>query len=237
MLREIAFDTETTGLNPLGGDRIVEIGCVEMRGNVRTDQFFHAYINPERAVPKAAEAVHGLSDDFLRDKPIFSKVVNAFLEFIGDSPLVIHNAGFDMGFINMELERCGKKPLPMERAVDTVTMARKKFPGQPASLDALCRRFNIDLSRRTKHGALLDAELLADVYLELQGGRQTLLALGAEVAFEPGVPSAASRHVNVTRRYFDITAEERAAHRAFLARLKDPAWYRFGLLEKTEDAA
>lgn len=236
MLREIAFDTETTGLNPLGGDRIVEIGCVEMIGNVRTERFFHAYINPERSVPRAAEAVHGLSDDFLRDKPVFARIVNPFLDFIGDSPLVIHNASFDMGFINMELERCGKKSLPMDRAVDTVAMARKKFPGAPASLDALCRRFNIDLSKRTKHGALLDAELLADVYLELQGGRQTLLALEAEthITITPEAITAHASTIQVERRYFSLSEEEQAAHRAFLNKLKDPAWYRFGLLEKAE---
>jgi DNA polymerase-3 subunit epsilon len=236
MLREIAFDTETTGLNPLGGDRIVEIGCVEMRGNVRTGQFFHAYINPERLVPAAAAAVHGLTDDFLRDKPVFAKVVNDFLKFIGDSPLVIHNASFDMGFINMELERCKKPLISMDRAVDTVTMARKKFPGAPASLDALCRRFNIDLSRRTQHGALLDAELLADVYLELQGGRQTLLALETDAAITvtPEVAASQTATVQIERRHFSASPEEVAAHRAFLAKLKDAAWYRFGLLEKAE---
>lgn len=235
MLREIALDTETTGLNPLGGDRMVEIGCVEMRGNVRTDKFFHAYINPERSMPRAAEEVHGLSEDFLRDKPVFSKIVGPLLEFLGDSPLVIHNAGFDMGFLNMELERCGKKSIPMDRAVDTVVMARKKFPGQPASLDALCRRFNIDLSRRTKHGALLDAELLAEVYLELQGGRQTLLALNVEEETTAEQTLAISQvSANVVRRHFSVSAEEQAAHRAFLAKLKDAAWYRFGILEKAE---
>lgn len=236
MLREIAFDTETTGLNPLGGDRIVEIGCVELRGNVRTGEFFHRYINPERAVPAAAAAVHGLTDDFLHNKPIFAKIVDDFLKFIGDSPLIIHNASFDMGFINMELERCKKPLLPMDRAVDTVAMARKKFPGSPASLDALCRRFNIDLSRRTQHGALLDAELLADVYLELQGGRQTLLALEADAPMMPHPDMAGSQTVTacVERRHFTISADELAAHRAFLQSLKDPAWYRFGLSEQPE---
>ncbi|MBY0355075.1 MAG: DNA polymerase III subunit epsilon [Rickettsiales bacterium] len=236
MLREIALDTETTGLNPKTGDRIVEIGCVEMRGNVRSGEVFHVYLNPERSMPKAAEAVHGLSDDFLRDKPLFSEIVDAFLEFIDDAPLIIHNASFDMGFLTMELERCGKAALPMQRAVDTVTMARKKFPGQPASLDALCRRFNIDNTHRTRHGALLDAELLADVYLELQGGRQTLLALEQQqedVFKQQTIVSA--REITVKRRYFSLSEEERTAHRTFLESLKDPAWYRYGVLAKSDD--
>lgn len=224
MLREITLDTETTGFHPLTGDRIVEIGCVELLGNVPSGQNFHRYLNPERSMPAAAEAVHGLSSDFLSDKPLFAEIVDDFLAFIGDAPLVIHNAPFDMGFLNMELERAGKAPLPMSRATDTVTMARKKFPGQPASLDALCRRFSIDLSRRTKHGALLDAELLAEVYLEMQGGRQTLLALEVEqesvrLSLETSTPSIA-----LERRHFTVSAEEEEAHAEFLKKLKDPIW-------------
>ena len=176
-MREIVLDTETTGFDPLTGDRIVEIGCVEVINYIPTDNQLHLYINPERDMPPGAFAVHGLSEEFLRDKPVFAQICGQFLDFIGDSRLVIHNAEFDMKFINAELVRLGIKPLPMSRALDTVGMARRKFPGAPASLDALCRRFGIDNSNRTLHGALLDAQLLGEVYLELQGGRQPDLVL------------------------------------------------------------
>ncbi len=177
MKREIVLDTETTGLDPASGHRIVEIGCVEVIGGVRSGKVFHTYLNPERDMPDEAFRVHGISAEFLKDKPVFSEKVEDFLAFIAGDPLVIHNAGFDMRFINAELQRLGFAALPMERATDTVLMARKKYPGSPASLDALCKRFEIDLSGRDKHGALLDAELLAEVYLELLGGRQAALAL------------------------------------------------------------
>jgi len=225
MKREVVLDTETTGLDPNSGHRIVEIGCVEVVGGIRTGAFFHCYLNPEREVPDEAFRVHGLSTSFLRDKPIFSEKVDEFMEFIAGDPLVIHNAGFDMRFINAELVRLGFAALPMERAVDTVLIARKKFPGSPASLDALCKRFEIDLSARTKHGALLDAELLSDVYLELMGGRQVTLVLDAGRSENAVVAVAA----NVLRgplepREFPLSAEELAAHALMLAKLKKPVW-------------
>ncbi|MBT3931852.1 MAG: DNA polymerase III subunit epsilon, partial [Rhodospirillaceae bacterium] len=176
-MREIILDTETTGLDPASGDRIVEIGCVVAQHHIPTGETYHVYVNPERDMPIEAFNVHGLSEEFLSDKPVFAEVVAAFLEFIGDSQLVIHNASFDMKFLNAELKRLGFPVLPMERSTDTVALARRTFPGAQASLDALCRRFEIDLSRREKHGALLDAELLAEVYLQLRGGRQPDLAL------------------------------------------------------------
>lgn len=223
-VREIAFDTETTGLDPEVGHRIVEIGCVEMIGHIRTGRTFHAYINPEREVPREAEAVHGLSTKFLSDKPKFSEIAQAFLEFIEDSPLVIHNAGFDMKFINHELFLAEKPTIRTERAIDTLLLARQKFPGQPNSLDALCKRFNVDLSLRTKHGALLDSELLADVYLELRGGRQTALTLHQEISLEAVTQTIIQTRVEIPHRSFDISAEDAARHRAFIEKLKNPMW-------------
>ena len=176
-MREIVLDTETTGLEPSTGDRVVEIGAVELFNHMPTGRTYHQYINPGRSMPKEAFAVHGLGDDFLRDKPRFATIAQAFLAFIGDATLVIHNAPFDMKFLNHELGLAGLPPLPMARAFDTVALARQKFPGSPASLDALCRRFGIDNSMREKHGALLDSEILAEVYLELIGGRQPDLTL------------------------------------------------------------
>lgn len=225
-MREIVLDTETTGLDPNSGHKLVEIGCVEIVDRVRTGEVFHVYINPQRDMPEEAFRVHGLSSDFLSDKPLFSAVADDFLRFVQDSPLVIHNASFDMKFINYELKAIGKEEIPMERAVDTVIMARKKFPGSPANLDALCKRFNIDLSARTKHGALLDAELLSDVYLELHGGRQSKLSLKVEsesTATEVG--SQQTRREAVPPRDFPPTAEELAAHAAFVEKkLKDALW-------------
>ncbi len=171
-MREIVLDTETTGFEPSEGHRIVEIGAVELFNHLPTGRTYHQYINPKRAMPTAAFDVHGLGDDFLRDKPEFASIAAQFLAFIADAPLVIHNASFDMKFINHELKAAGLMPLPMNRAVDTLIIARNKFPGSPASLDALCRRFGVDNSAREKHGALLDSEILAEVYLELVGGRQ-----------------------------------------------------------------
>ncbi|MCE2841825.1 MAG: DNA polymerase III subunit epsilon, partial [Novosphingobium sp.] len=179
-MREIIFDTETTGLDPRSGDRLVEIGCVEMVNRVTTGTTFHCYLNPDRDMPAAAEAVHGLSATFLSDKPRFHEKAAEFLEFIGDSMLVAHNAGFDFGFINMELEKCGLDPLGRERMIDTVALARIRHPGAKNSLDALCTRYGIDRSHRTLHGALLDAELLAQVYVELTGGRQIGLQLAVD---------------------------------------------------------
>ena len=223
MKREIILDTETTGLDPYSGHRIVEIGCVEVISGIRSGAFFHTYLNPERDVPDEAYRVHGIATEFLKDKPVFAEKVDDFLEFIGGDPLVIHNAGFDMRFINAEMERLGFPALPMTRAIDTVLIARKKFPGSPASLDALCKRFEIDLSQRTKHGALLDAELLADVYLELMGGRQVALLLEQEKA---NVALSAEILILPPRepRDFPPALEEREAHLQMLAKLKKSVW-------------
>lgn len=179
-MREVVLDTETTGFDPETGDRIVEIGAVELMGHVATGRTYHQYINPERAMPDDAFQVHGLGDEFLRDKPKFAEIGQAFLEFIGDAKLVIHNAAFDIKFLNAELKWMNLTQIPWEQAIDTLAIARKRFPGSPASLDALCRRFNIDNSSRTLHGALLDSEILAEVYLELIGGRQPDFALSAQ---------------------------------------------------------
>jgi DNA polymerase-3 subunit epsilon len=223
-MREIVLDTETTGLDPASGHRLVEIGCVELINHIRTGNYFHAYLNPERDMPREAENVHGLSAEFLKDKPLFKAVAKSFLEFIGDSTLVIHNAGFDMKFLNAELNTLGHALLPMERALDTVLMARRMFPGQPASLDSLCKRFSIDLSARTKHGALLDAELLADVYLEMRGGRQSTLGLVASAGESGEITIAFTGHTDIPERHFPPSAEELAAHKTMLGKLKNPLW-------------
>lgn len=226
-MREITLDTETTGLDPESGHRIVEIGCVEMVNRVRTGEVFHVYLNPERTMPDEAFKIHGISGEFLADKPLFNHIVEDFLEFLGDSPLVIHNAQFDMKFINYELAKVGKEPLDMARTVDTVHIARKKFPGSPANLDALCKRFEIDLSARTKHGALLDAELLSDVYMELLGGRQSRLSLKlqSEVAVEASVAAGTQKRDQIVpAREFAPTVEELAAHAEFIATLSDALW-------------
>lgn len=222
-MREIVLDTETTGLSPRDGDRIVEIGCIELVNHVATGETYHQYVNPERPMPEEAFAIHGLSDDFLSGQPAMADVMDGFLEFIGDAALVIHNAEFDMRFINAELDRLGRDELPMSRAVDTVRMAREKFPGAPASLDALCRRFDIDNSSRSLHGALLDAELLAEVYLELIGGRQPDLELKADRAKSDARAGSAERR---EPRPHDAGEEELAAHRAFLEKIEDPVWRR-----------
>lgn len=180
-MREIILDTETTGLSPLTGDRLVEIGCVELINHLPSGKTYHVYINPERDMPKEAEAVHGLSAQFLKDKPLFKTVAQDFLDFIQEAPLIIHNASFDMGFLNFELGKIGKPAIPNSQVIDTLMLARKAHPMGPNSLDALCRRYGVDNSKRTKHGALLDAELLAEVYLELIGGRQTALILKTEI--------------------------------------------------------
>ena len=222
-MREIVLDTETTGLDPNSGHRIVEIGCVETRYHITTGESFHVYINPERDMPEEAFNVHGLSEQFLSDKPVFAEVVEDLLSFIGDAPLVIHNADFDMKFLNAELKRVGRPLLDRDRAVDTVTMARRKFPGAQANLDALCRRFEIDLSRRDKHGALLDAELLADVYLQLRGGAQPGLELAGDTSRAGGASVVVERQARPPRAHAP-SAEELAAHAALVESLKDPVW-------------
>lgn len=229
-MREIVLDTETTGMDPSEGDRLVEIGCVELVNQVPTGRTYHQYINPERDVPAEAVAVHGLTEKFLKDKPTFSEVFGDFLDFIGDdSNLVIHNAAFDMKFLNAELKTMGCPAIPNSRVVDSLDMARRKFPGSPASLDALCRRFNIDLSGRELHGALLDAQLLADVYLELLGGRQHGLGLAAENEQTSQAGRVVSSELHKDRpfrepRAFGVSDEEKAAHEKMLAELTDPLW-------------
>lgn len=228
MVREVILDTETTGLDPAAGDRIVEIGGVELLNHLPTGRTFHVYINPERDMPKEAEAVHGLSAAFLSDKPVFSAIAQEFLAFIGDAALIIHNASFDIGFLNAELAFLGFPPILPERVVDTLQIARQKHPGAANSLDALCRRYGIDNSRRTKHGALLDSELLAEVYLELIGGRQTALVLEAMVtkraALTPTDLVDMRRPSPLPSR---LTDKEREAHRAFVAALgEDAIWKR-----------
>jgi DNA polymerase-3 subunit epsilon len=228
-VREIVFDTETTGLNPGAGDRIVEIGCVEIYNRIETGRHFHAYFNPERTIPVEAEAVHGLTGIFLSDKPRFVEKAEELLLFIEDSPLVAHNASFDFSFLNFELERCGKSPLCMSRMVDTLTLARSRHPGAKHSLDALCMRFGIDRSHRVKHGALLDAQLLAQVYVELTGGRQIGLGLVAETAsvdVQQGSRPVTTREPRPVRTHAP-DQEELNRHRAFIAQLVNPLWARF----------
>jgi DNA polymerase-3 subunit epsilon len=224
-MREIVLDTETTGLDPLKGDRIVEIGCVELDNHMPTGKTFQIYLNPERDMPSEAAMVHGLTSEFLADKPVFAEKVDDFLTFIGDSMLVIHNASFDMNFLNAELTRVGYKRLPMDRSTDTVAMARRMFPGAPASLDALCKRFGVDASGRKIHGALLDAQLLAEVYLELRGGRQPDLAIAAIDGVTTDINEARAREHRVAREH-TASEEEIAAHEEFLTQLKDPLWKR-----------
>ena len=224
-MREVVLDTETTGLDPFSGHRVVEIGCIELINHVRTGNYFHTYLNPERDMPREAEAVHGLSIDFLKDKPKFAEIAGSFLEFIGEDPLVIHNAAFDIKFLNAELAVAKRHEIDFDRAIDTVLIARKKFPGQPASLDALCKRFNIDLTARTKHGALLDSELLADVYLELLGGRQSSLGLVADQSDATAECSISfTGHTDIPKRSFPPSLDELAAHAAMVEKLKAPLW-------------
>jgi len=228
-MREIVLDTETTGLDALRGDRLVEIGCIEIINRMPTGQVFHRYINPQRDMPAEAFAVHGLSSEFLADKPLFHEVVEDFLEFIGDAPLVIHNASFDVGFINAELDRVKRGAIPRERLVDTLLLARRKHPGVSNRLDDLCSRYAIDNSRRTKHGALLDAELLAEVYVDLVGARQSQLILTQDsqeirIGMAGDTPRR-QRHIPLAPR---VTDAEREAHRAFVATLGDkPIWTEF----------
>ncbi len=225
-MREIVLDTETTGMDPYTGDRLVEIGCVELMNHLPTGKTYHIYLNPEREIPAEATAVHGITNDFIKDKPTFGEVVGDFVDFIADSRLVIHNAEFDMKFLNAELKTFGFPSMDMRRALDTVKMAREKFPGSPANLDALCRRFGIDNSSRTFHGALLDAQLLSEVYLELLGGRQQGLGImdanapksaGAEIF-------AKAERVYKEPRPFFPSDEELADHEKMTGQLKDAVW-------------
>jgi DNA polymerase-3 subunit epsilon len=234
-MREIVFDTETTGLSPKDGHRLVEIGCIELVNRVETGRHYHCYLNPQRAMPSEAQAVHGLSDSFLSDKPLFGTVVADFLDFVEESPLIAHNARFDFGFLNHELEQAGHAPIAMTRMVDTLEMARARHPGAKHSLDALCSRYGIDRSQRTLHGALIDAQLLAQLYVELMGGRQIGLTLNADapVSTAQAAPTAiASPAKSMLRRDrplreardFPLTADEIARHDAFVGKLDDPLW-------------
>jgi DNA polymerase-3 subunit epsilon len=231
-VREIVFDTETTGLSPLTGDRMVEIGCIELVNRVETGRTFHSYFNPGRSMPAGAEAVHGLSDAFLGDKPRFQDVAEDLLEFLGDCPLVAHNASFDFGFLNHELNNCGRPLVCMSRMVDTLAIARTRHPGAKHSLDALCTRFGVDRSLRIKHGALIDAQLLAQCYVELTGGRQIGFSLAGTILVEEKPKAdAAAGAATVT---FEIrpprphapSEEELVAHALFLSSIKDPIWAR-----------
>ncbi len=224
-MREIVLDTETTGFDPLSGDRIVEIGAVELVNHLPTGETFHVYINPERSMPAGAFEVHGLGDEFLKDKPKFAEIVDDFLAFVGSDPMIIHNASFDMKFLNAELKWLNKPELPWKQAVDTLDMARKKFPGAQNSLDALCRRFSVDNSNRELHGALLDSELLAEVYLELIGGRQQGMSFDkadAEAVRNTPISTVANKRPNELPPR--ISTAEKEAHDAFIETLKEPLW-------------
>lgn len=225
-MREIVFDTETTGLDPFQGDRLVEIGCVELLNRFPTGKTFHRYINPERDMPRAAFDVHGLSADFLKEHPVFATIVDEFIDFVGDAPLIAHNAMFDLGFINFELERASRSPIGRERLIDTLMLARRKHPGTSNKLDDLCQRYRIDNSRRTKHGALLDAELLAEVYVELIGARQAMLGLAHAVdGTGPRLEGTAAMRERTVALAPRLSETERAAHGAFVATLGEkPIW-------------
>jgi DNA polymerase-3 subunit epsilon len=228
-MREIVLDTETTGLDPLGGDRLIEIGCIELDNRFPTGRVFHKYLNPDRDVPASAVAIHGITTEFLRDKPRFSDICEELIVFIGDAPLVAHNAAFDLGFLNAELDRCGKAVLLHSRLVDTLMLARRRNPAGPNGLDHLCVRYGIDNSRRTKHGALLDAELLAEVYIELIGGRQASLVLveAGSATIAVGSMRAAVRSIALPPR---LTDDELAAHTQFIAKMGEKAiWRDYGV--------
>jgi len=235
-MRHIVLDTETTGLSAKDGHRIIEIGAVEMVNLSLTGQSLHLYINPEREIDAGAQEIHGLSAEFLADKPVFADILSAFTDFIGEDILVIHNAPFDIGFLNAELSRCGQPPLSMERVVDTLPLAREKYPGAQASLDALCRRFGVDNSHRDLHGALIDADLLAAVYVELQGGRQPGLQLHEDTA--PPIPEvSAAEDTDLSGfiltnkpvrppRSFTLPEDEAAEHKALIEQMDNPIWLR-----------
>ena len=219
-MREVVLDTETTGLDPRSGHRIVEIGCVELINHMATGKHFHKYLNPERDIPEQASVIHGLTEEFLSSQPVFADIAEEFEAFIGDSTLVIHNAEFDLGFINAEREKISQPPIAPDRAIDTVSLARRKFPGAQANLDALCRRFKIDNSDRSLHGALKDARLLAEVYLELIGGRQQNLGLSAE---ERKIVETAEKNRRPPRPHAPTDAEQ-LAHAQFIEKLESPIW-------------
>lgn len=221
-MREITFDTETTGLEPSLGHRVIEIGCVELIDKVRTGKVYHSFLNPERDVPRSSTNIHGLTAGFLFDKPFFKDVAQDFLDFIADDKLVIHNAAFDLKFINSELAKVGLEAVDEDRAIDTVHLARELFPGAKASLDALCRRFGIDLSKREQHGALLDAELLADVYIELLGGNQDSMDLDIEELRFDEKNIRKTKYLE--RRSFPVSKNELNAHKNFLKKIKNPLW-------------
>lgn len=232
-MREIIFDTETTGFDPLTGDRMVEIGCIEMVGRVMTGVTYHAYFNPQRLMPAAAEQVHGLSDRFLSDKPLFAHKAEELLAFLGDSPLVAHNASFDFGFLNTELQLCGQAPVDLKRMVDTVALARVKHPGAKLSLDALCTRYGIDRSHRVKHGALLDAELLAHLYIELTGGRQIGLGLVDNGDADQLTSAAQTPLSEISKPYREprphsASVQELERHSEFISKIKDALWLETG---------
>lgn len=237
MLREIVLDTETTGFDPKRGDRLVEIGCVEIVGRIPTGREYHSFIYPERLVPPDAIAVHGLTDAFLKDKPLFHQIAAEFLSFIGDAPLVIHNANFDIGFLNFELERIKQPPLLMTRVVDTLQLARRKHPAGPNTLDALCKRYSVDTSSRTKHGALVDSLLLASVYIELLGERQAVLGFGgagddattsAKSVARGGRALTAKARTRPSALPSRLSAEDISAHAAYTETLSPaPAWKKF----------
>lgn len=231
-MREICLDIETTGLDPREGHKIIEIACVELVNKVKTGKFFHSYVNPRRDVPQEAFRIHGISTEFLQDKPIFDHVVYKFLDFIKDTKIIIHNAAFDTKFINHELRILGLEPMNMTNVLDSLAIARNKFPGSPASLDALCKRFNIDLSRRTKHGALLDTELLCDVYVELMGGAQAGLGFEVkkkEVSAEKKaeeIIQVASERKTLPKRDFPVSEADLQKHKEFITKnFKSNLWY------------
>jgi DNA polymerase-3 subunit epsilon len=226
-MREIVFDTETTGLSPHDGHRLVEIGCIELINRVETGNHFHRYIHPQRSMPSEAEAVHGLSVHFLSDKPLFAEVAADLIEFVADSPLIAHNASFDFGFLNWELQACGRDPICLSRMIDTLAIARTRHPGAKHSLDALCTRYGVDRSQRVKHGALLDAQLLAQIYVELTGGRQigfTLAEATSATTVEVGFAATAAQRPFRSARPHSASEAELARHAAFIMTLADPLW-------------
>ena len=230
-MRKIILDTETTGLDPQSGHRIVEIGCVEMINRSRTGKVFHCYINPQRDMPAEAEQVHGLSAAFLADKPVFAEIAEEFMAFLSEDQLVIHNAAFDIKFINAELSRLPLPPISFHRVIDTLDLARKKYPGARVNLDALCRRFNINLEQREKHGALLDARLLSEVYVELLGGAQETLSL-AQKQEEAVTSQLRKKRTTTPARSFPPSQEEQEEHRIFLQMIVDPLWNKISFKEK-----
>ncbi len=223
-LREIVLDTETTGLATKDGHRIIEIGCVELINKIKTGNHFHTYVNPQRPVESSAFAIHGISNEFLQDKPMFSSIAYDFVAFIGNSKLVIHNAPFDTQFINHELALLGLPLLSMVKVVDTLVIARKKFPGSPASLDALCKRFNVSLESRTKHGALVDAELLASVYIAMYGVVQNSIALSEQQEWRLDIDKNQNFIKNYQKRSFNISTEELSKHKQLLDKITEPIW-------------